>query len=69
MAIETLIEERLANVERAVCDLQRVLAKRPVDPNWVNKMTGIIDDPAFEEVVKYGRDCRLSDLPDEDEMT
>ena len=65
---ETSIEQRLAAVETAVRDLQRRLANAPSSPNWLNQVIGSLkDEPAFEEVIAYGKAIREADrLPDPD---
>ena len=61
------IEQRLAAVERAVADLQRQLASPPPAPSWLERFTGAFkDEPAFAEVVRYGRTIREADRPPED---
>jgi hypothetical protein len=63
MATNGTIEERLAAVETAVAELQRRLASAPAkEPNWVERFTGSFkDEPAFVEVVEYGRALRSAD--------
>ena len=65
------IEQRLAAVETAVRDLQRRLANVSSSPNWLDRITGSFKDkPAFEEVLKYGREWRQADqLPEGPEGT
>jgi len=65
------IEQRLEAVETAVRDLQRRLANAPPTSNWLEQITGSFkDNPAFEEVVKYGRQWREADrLPEAPEDT
>jgi len=65
---ETSIEQRLAAVETAVRDLQRRLANVPSSPNWLDQVIGSLkDEPAFEEVIAYGKAIREADqLPDPD---
>lgn len=67
MPAESLLEQRLAAVEVAVQELRSiVLARKPV-PNWLDRLTGSMqDDPAFEEVLAYGRAFREADRPKED---
>jgi hypothetical protein len=67
MSKEGIIEQRLAAVERAVGELQQRLANgRPVS-NWVERFDGAFkDEPAFAEVVEYGRASRAADRPAED---
>jgi hypothetical protein len=67
MPSEESIEQRLAALERAVADLQRQMASRPPVPDWLERFTGAFkDEPAFAEVVEYGRAIRAADRPPED---
>ena len=67
MSIDTSIEQRLATVERVVADLQRQLAKAAPAPNWLERFTGTFkDEPAFADVVEYGRAIREADRPSQD---
>jgi hypothetical protein len=64
MATAGTIEERLAAVEAAVEEIQRRLACDNAAPNWVERFTGAFkDEPAFAEVVEYGRAIRAADRP------
>ncbi|MEO0770970.1 MAG: hypothetical protein AAFY72_16370 [Cyanobacteria bacterium J06649_4] len=56
-----LLEKRLASVEIAVAELQRQL--QSLQPtNWLEQITGSFEDePAFEEVLAYGRAIRQED--------
>jgi hypothetical protein len=58
MTINTSSEERLAAVEIAVAELQKqVETLQPT--NWLQQVTGSFkDEPAFEEVLAYGRAIR-----------
>jgi hypothetical protein len=63
MSTNISIEERLAAVEAVVSDLQRKLANSQ-SPNWLQQVTGSFkDEPAFEEVLAYGRAIRQTDHP------
>jgi hypothetical protein len=67
MANERTLEERLEALERAVADLQRRLDTPPARGNWLERITGSMkDEPAFEEVLAYGRAFRQADRPPED---
>jgi hypothetical protein len=67
MQPEEAIEQRLAAVERAVADLQRQIASLMPGPNWLERFTGAFkDQPAFAEVLEYGRAIRAADRPPED---
>ncbi len=60
-------EQRLTAVEQAVAELQRRLATAPPPENWIERITGSMkDQPAFEEVLAYGRAIRQADRPTED---
>jgi hypothetical protein len=61
METDTSLEERLAAVEAAIAELQKqVVAPRPT--NWLQQITGSFkDEPAFEEVLAYGRTIREGD--------
>jgi hypothetical protein len=60
MAPHTSLEERLAAVEAAIAELQQVVAPQPT--NWLQQITGSFkDEPAFEEVLAYGRAIRQGD--------
>ena len=61
MAINTSLEERLAAVESAVSQLQQQVAT-PQPTNWLQQITGSFkDEPAFEEMLAYGRLIRQGD--------
>ncbi|MDI9639184.1 hypothetical protein QQ054_38265 [Oscillatoria amoena NRMC-F 0135] len=62
MANNTSLEERMAAVEAAITELQKQVAN-PQSTNWLQQITGSFkDDPAFDEVLAYGRAIRLQDL-------
>lgn len=57
----TSLEERLAAVEAAIAQLQQQIAI-PQQTNWLQQITGSFkDEPAFEEVLAYGRAIRQGD--------
>ena len=61
------IEQRLSAVEAAVAEIRDQLAGAIPAPNWVERFTGTFkDEPAFAEVVAYGRAFRSADRPRED---
>jgi hypothetical protein len=61
MAMNTSLEERLAAVEAAITQLQKQVAT-PQPTNWLQQITGSFkDEPAFEEVLAYGRAIREGD--------
>jgi hypothetical protein len=59
MTTVSTIEDRLAALEAAVAELQRnQLIQRPA-PDWLEQIVGSFrDEPAFEEVLAYGRAFR-----------
>jgi hypothetical protein len=61
MTINTSLEERLSAVEAAIAQLQKQVAtQEPM--NWLQQITGSFkDEPAFEEVLPYGRAIRQGD--------
>ena len=66
MPAEALIEQRLSAVEAAVVDLQRRITAGPPAPSWVERFDGAFkDEPAFAEVVEFGRALRSEDRPRE----
>lgn len=55
MTNNTSIEERLSAVENAIAQLQKQITT-PEPINWLQQITGSFEDePAFEEVLAYGR--------------
>jgi len=67
MPVDTTIEERLAAVEAAVAELRQHLLIQQPAPDWLEQVTGSFkDEPAFDEVIAYGRAIRKSELSVED---
>src|SRR5262245_25514711 len=67
MTNEKILEARLAAVENAVAELKHRLANVPPAPNWLEQVIGSFkDDPAFQEVLDFGRALRSSDRPLDD---
>jgi len=70
MELNTSLEERLAVVEAAITELQKQVALSQQDC-WLQNITGSFkDEPAFKEVLAYGRAIRqedesVIDTPDE----
>jgi hypothetical protein len=61
MTTNTSLEERLAAVETAIAELKKQVAA-PQPTNWLQQITGSFkDEPAFEEVLAYGRAIRQGD--------
>ena len=67
MPVDTTIEERLAAVEAAVAELRQHLLIQQPAPDWLEQVTGSFkDEPAFDEVIAYGRAIRKGELSVED---
>jgi hypothetical protein len=67
MSTSSVIEQRLMAVEAAVRELQRRLVNLPPAPNWLEQVTGSFkNEPAFEEVLAFGRALRAADQLPED---
>lgn len=61
MTTNTSLEERITVVETAIAELQKQIANPP-STNWVQQITGSFkDEPAFKEVLAYGRSIRQRD--------
>jgi hypothetical protein len=70
MVTDENLEQRLSAVEAAVAEIQQRLANQPINrsPDWIERFTGSFkDEPAFAEVVAYGRAIREADRPREDD--
>ena len=67
MLNEAMLEDRLANIERAVADLRLRLGSLPAGNGWVDRVSGsVTDEAAFREALEYGRQIRQADrAPDE----
>lgn len=67
MSINATIEERLAAVEAAVAELRDQRLVQPAAPDWLEQVVGSFqDEPAFEEVLAYGRAIRKGEMSVED---
>lgn len=61
MTPQLQFEERLAAVEQAITELRAQIIPRQESPNWLSRFDGAFEDePAFEEVIRYGREYRES---------
>jgi len=61
MATNTTLEERMAAVEAAILKIQQQIA-HPQSSNWLEQITGSFkDEPAFEDILAYGRAIRRGD--------
>jgi hypothetical protein len=67
MPTVTELDQRLAAVEAAVNDLRRQMARPGPPGDWLARFDGAFEnEPAFAEVVKYGRELREADRPARD---
>jgi hypothetical protein len=67
MVTDSTIEERPTAVEAAVAGLKSKLEVPPPSTNWLDQVIGIFkDEPAFDEVIRLGREFRMADRLDED---
>lgn len=58
------LEQRLSTVEQAINQIQQRLAMVTATANWLAQITGSFkDEPAFEEVLEFGRALRAADRP------
>jgi hypothetical protein len=54
-------------LELAVRELQEAMKTRTHSPDWLNRVIGSMnDEPAFDEVLAYGRAIRQADRPPDD---
>jgi hypothetical protein len=71
MATSTSLEERLTAVEAAIAELRKQ-ATTSQATDWLQQITGSFrDEPAFEDVLNYGRAIRQGDeslLESQDEV-
>jgi hypothetical protein len=69
MATAPTIEDRLAAVESAVAEIQRRMARPVPSSDWLQQLIGSFkDEPAFDEVLAYGREMRERDRPPEEDV-
>jgi hypothetical protein len=59
MMTQAQLEARLLAVETALAEMQRRLAALSPATNWLDEIIGSFkDEPAFEEVIAFGRAFR-----------
>jgi hypothetical protein len=64
---QATLEQRMSALEETVRELQNALAARRPTPDWLDHVIGSMkDEPAFDEVLAYGRAVREADRPAED---
>jgi hypothetical protein len=67
MSSQTELEQRLAIVEVALSQLQQQISTTP--PNWIAQISGTFkDEPAFDEILAYGREFRQTEPPSTDDL-
>jgi hypothetical protein len=67
LSAEAQREQRLAALEAAVRELQRQMISGVPAANWLERVTGSMkDEPAFEDVLEYGKAIQQADRPSED---
>ena len=64
---EATLEQRMTALEEVVRELRETLKARPPVPDWLDRVIGSMkDEPAFDEVLAYGRAIRQADRPVEE---
>ncbi len=64
---DATIEDRLTAVEAAVAEIRSQLLIQPAAPDWLEQVIGSFEDePAFDEVIAYGRAIRKGEIPVEE---
>jgi hypothetical protein len=64
MSAPATVEERLAALEADVARLKQLLPRATPAQNWFEQVSGSMKDkPAFEEVIRLGREIRQADRP------
>ncbi len=65
---ETTLDQRMTAMEEAVRELQVMMKARKPPHDWLDRVIGSMkDEPAFDEVLAYGRAIRQADRPAEDQ--
>ena len=64
---QATLEQRMTDLEERVRELQEALNAREPTVDWLDRVIGSMkDEPAFDEVLAYGRAIRQADRPTED---
>jgi hypothetical protein len=64
---DATLESRITALEAAVRELQQEMHTRKVAPDWLDCVIGSMkDEPAFDEVLTYGKALRQADRPAEE---
>jgi hypothetical protein len=65
---EATLEQRMTALEETVRELQDSMNARMPAADWLDRVIGSMkDEPAFDEVLAYGRAIRDADRPAEDQ--
>jgi hypothetical protein len=68
MANQIDLAQRIAAVEVTLSELQKQVSANH-QPNWITAITGTFkDEPAFDEVLAYGREFRQADKPQSEDI-
>jgi hypothetical protein len=68
MSAETNLERRLAALESAFVELQKIVLTERSE-NWIEEIAGTFkDEPAFDEILAYGRAFRQADSGEDDAL-
>jgi hypothetical protein len=66
---EATVDQRMTAMEEAVRELQELMKGRKATPDWLDRVIGSMkDEPAFHDVLAYGRAIRQADKPAEDQV-
>jgi hypothetical protein len=61
---EVTLDQRMTAMEEAVRELQDLVKVRKPASDWLDRVIGSMqDEPAFDEVLAYGRSIRQADRP------
>jgi hypothetical protein len=61
---QTTLEERMTILENQVRELREAMHGRSPASDWLERVIGSMkDEPAFEDVVKFGREFREAHKP------
>jgi hypothetical protein len=65
---ESALEQRMTALKDAMRELQKAMKARNPAPDWLDRVIGSMkDEPAFDEVLAYGRAIRQADRPADDQ--
>ncbi len=65
---DATLEQRMTILENKVRELQEAMKGRTPASDWLDRVIGSMkDEPAFDDVLKYGREFREADRPADNE--